>query len=187
MKPKILLITYHFPPSRAVGGLRMANFARHLPNLGWDVSVLTIKDRYLDGRDELRNKNTAGLNVYKTPKLITVSDLYLSVKRLFRKPAPNIHGKSIEPAYAPSGNPKSHTENEGLTQRMRRYLFSLILCLPDAERNWVIPAIVRALAIIRKENVNFILTSCPPFSVHLIGLVLKMLVDVKWIADFRDP
>jgi glycosyltransferase involved in cell wall biosynthesis len=31
------------------------------------------------------------------------------------------------------------------------------------------------------------MTSCPPYSVHLIGLAVKIMAGTKWIADFRDP
>lgn len=31
------------------------------------------------------------------------------------------------------------------------------------------------------------MTSSPPHSSHLIGLIVKKLTNVKWVADFRDP
>jgi len=37
---RLLIVTYHFPPSAASGGFRMLGFARHLPKHGWDVSVV---------------------------------------------------------------------------------------------------------------------------------------------------
>ena len=40
---------------------------------------------------------------------------------------------------------------------------------------------------IKHEKIDYIFTTCPPYSVHLIGLLLKMITGVKWIADFRDP
>ena len=45
---KILLISYHFPPSTAVGGQRITSFATNLPKLGWQISVLTLKSGYID-------------------------------------------------------------------------------------------------------------------------------------------
>jgi hypothetical protein len=38
--PKVLLLTYHFPPSAASGSFRLLGFARHLPALGWKVIVV---------------------------------------------------------------------------------------------------------------------------------------------------
>lgn len=37
---KLLLVTYHFPPSAASGSFRLLGFARHLPRFGWDVAVV---------------------------------------------------------------------------------------------------------------------------------------------------
>jgi hypothetical protein len=37
---KILLITYHFPPSAASGAFRLLGFARHLPTCGWQPIVV---------------------------------------------------------------------------------------------------------------------------------------------------
>ena len=39
-----------------------------------------------------------------------------------------------------------------------------------------------------KENkIDAIITTGPPHSLHLIGLALKKKINIKWIADFRDP
>ncbi len=37
---KLLLVTYHFPPSAASGTFRMLGFARHLPGFGWSTTVV---------------------------------------------------------------------------------------------------------------------------------------------------
>ena len=37
---KILLVTYHFPPSAASGTFRLLGFARHLPTFGWQPLVV---------------------------------------------------------------------------------------------------------------------------------------------------
>jgi hypothetical protein len=37
---KVLLVTYHFPPSAASGAFRLLGFARHLPDCGWQPVVV---------------------------------------------------------------------------------------------------------------------------------------------------
>ena len=71
-------------------------------------------------------------------------------------------------------------------EELKRWLVAF-LWLPDREMGWLIPAVVRGLRVIRKKRVGYILTTGPPFSCHLIGLVLKRLTGVRWVADFRDP
>ena len=38
-----------------------------------------------------------------------------------------------------------------------------------------------------ENNIDTIVTSGPPHSLHLIGLKLKQELGIKWFADFRDP
>ena len=40
MTRRLLLVTYHFPPSAASGTFRMLGFTRHLPHFGWRVHVV---------------------------------------------------------------------------------------------------------------------------------------------------
>ena len=39
--PKLLFITYYFPPLRQVACIRTSNITKHLKNQGWEVSVIT--------------------------------------------------------------------------------------------------------------------------------------------------
>ena len=60
--------------------------------------------------------------------------------------------------------------------------------IPDARIGWNRYAISACEQIIRKENIDVIITTSPPHSTQLIGLHLKKkFKNVKWIADLRDP
>src|SRR5688572_5347176 len=39
-KNRLLIITYHFPPSGASAVHRVLGFARHLPKFGWDAIIV---------------------------------------------------------------------------------------------------------------------------------------------------
>jgi glycosyltransferase involved in cell wall biosynthesis len=41
--------------------------------------------------------------------------------------------------------------------------------------------------MLRRLRIRWIMTSCPPYSGHLVGLAVKVLTGVGWVADFRDP
>jgi glycosyltransferase involved in cell wall biosynthesis len=71
--------------------------------------------------------------------------------------------------------------------RLKRYVISLVVRLPDEQKNWSFLAIPSAIHAIRKHRIEWILTSGPPFSVHLIGLIASLLTNARWVADFRDP
>ena len=58
--------------------------------------------------------------------------------------------------------------------------------VPDFIVNWVPFAFREASRLVRDEDIDIVLTSSPPESVHLTGFLLKRTMGVKWIADFRD-
>ncbi len=59
--------------------------------------------------------------------------------------------------------------------------------IPDARVGWVKPSVKFLATLIGQENIETIITTGPPHSLHLIGLQLKHRLNIKWLADFRDP
>ena len=60
------------------------------------------------------------------------------------------------------------------------------ILFPDAQIGWLPHAILNGLRCIRKMGVRVIFSSYPPASSHLVGLALKRLTGLPWVADFRD-
>ncbi|MBI5643635.1 MAG: hypothetical protein HY954_09215 [Deltaproteobacteria bacterium] len=176
-RKKILLISYAFPPSPAVGGVRMVNFARNLPAFGFDTWVLTVKEEYIENADTARLGNIEGIRVIRTSKIPKITGLYTRFKRrgMISGNAPLQSAKSSAAASA-----------ETRVRRVKRFIKSFMM-LPDGERNWLLPAVTASLRVIRKEGIDCVLTTCPPYTAHMVGLALKKIAGVKWIADFRDP
>jgi len=69
---------------------------------------------------------------------------------------------------------------------MKRYLNS-ILELPDEQIGWLIPALWAGYRLIKREGINVVLSSSPPRTTALVGLLLGELTGVKMITDLRDP
>ncbi|OGW50048.1 MAG: hypothetical protein A2078_11345 [Nitrospirae bacterium GWC2_57_9] len=180
---KILIITYHFPPSAAIGGLRLARFAKFLPAFNWTPVVLTIQDRYIENVDEERLRDVSGVTIIKTQMLPTLRGLYLKMKSRYAR------FRASGPAAVPPDEPgdTAVAGPERLLRKLKRYFISLFLVLPDEERGWALPAIVAAVREVRRRGIDCILTSCPPYSSHLVGLATKKLTGAAWVADFRDP
>lgn len=61
------------------------------------------------------------------------------------------------------------------------------LFIPDARVLWVKPSIKYLTKYIQENNVDVVITTGPPHSLHLIGKGLKEKLGIKWLADFRDP
>ena len=65
-------------------------------------------------------------------------------------------------------------------------LASRRLLVPDENVSWNLTAIPAAIRIARKENVDVVLTTSPPNSVHFVGAAVKKATGAKWVADLRD-
>jgi hypothetical protein len=182
MSARILLASYHFPPSPAVGGLRIAKFARFLPEFGWEPTVLTVDDEIREpGADHTRLDGLDGTPIVKTGELPRVLEGLGRLKSKLGR-----HARSSSPTVAPE---KSDTRNrrDTLPGRLKRRVLSLLWYLPDEQKNWSLYAAAKAVWLIRRRRIDWVLSSGPPFSVHVIGVAAKLLTRAKWVADFRDP
>lgn len=183
MPKNLLIISYHFPPDLVVGAIRPAKFAQYLPEFGWDVSVLTVFDKYHKNIDQYQQKQQEPIAVYRTGKIPNFSDIYLSLKN-FNIPFQHKNNNYQAPQ---KWTPPKESKRETTLGRLKRYFNSLVVWLPDDKIGWVAPAVLAGLNLIKKNKIDAIFTTCPPNSVHLIGLILKIITQKLWIADFRDP
>ncbi|MBR9847757.1 MAG: glycosyltransferase family 4 protein, partial [Algicola sp.] len=76
---------------------------------------------------------------------------------------------------------------EGLREKLRRYILSM-QSLFDANKSWVFLALHYLLCFrMMGRKYDLIISSSPPASVHMIGLLAKVIFKSKWIMDLRDP
>lgn len=184
---KILLISYHFPPDNAVGGLRVARFSRHFPSFGWEPIVLTLKDRYRDRLDRDRMKDVVHVTVVQTITLPRMKDIFLKAREFVSSLLRGKKRNQTKEAKTDVEPERDKIEKETFLQKVKRYGISLFIFLPDENKNWVLPALLRAVYEIKRRKIDCAFTSGPPHSTHLIGLLAKKLTGAAWIADFRDP
>ncbi len=87
---KLLLVTFHFPPSAASGTFRLLGFARHLPKCGWGTVVVAPPGTPFDPVDDtLTAKIPAETVVYSVP--------FPGSFKIVRRLAPN--GRWLPAAY----------------------------------------------------------------------------------------
>ena len=58
--------------------------------------------------------------------------------------------------------------------------------VPDENVTWALTAAPRGVDVIRRERIDAVLTTSPPSSIHLLGLLLKRRTGIPWVADLRD-
>ena len=169
---KILIVTYYWPPSGGPGVQRWLKFVKYLPDFGVQPIVYIPQNPTYPIVDE---------NLVKE-----VSDKAIILKK-------NI----FEPYQVASFLSKNKTKkmNSGIIPNHKKQSFldkTLLwirgnLFIPDARVFWVKPSVAYLEKYIVENNIETIVTSGPPHSLHLIGLELKQKLDIKWFADFRDP
>src|SRR5690606_30639390 len=60
--------------------------------------------------------------------------------------------------------------------------------IPDARQYWVEPSFRYLSKYLKENEIDTVITTGPPHSMHLIGLKLKQTNrNLTWVADFRDP
>ena len=155
---KLLLVTLYFPPAGGGGVQRPLKFATYLPALGIETHVLAPDDpKWVHEDTELTLPTQAWIHRAR----------YVGPSG--RRIADELHGRS------------------GVDLALRRAsTIGRRLLFPDENVTWNATAIPKAIAIVRREGIDVVLTTSPPGSVHLIGAAVKRATGVKWVADLRD-
>jgi glycosyltransferase involved in cell wall biosynthesis len=169
---KVLIITYYWPPSGGAGVQRWLKFSKYLPEFGWQPVILTVDPEYASypQRDESLISEVDPECLVFTTKSFELYNFYKLIS-----------GKKEVP-YGGFAN----ESKEGLLQKLSKFLRGNFL-LPDPRKGWNKYALKKAVELIKQFNIDTVLTTSPPHSTQLIGLKLKQKLNIKWIADLRDP
>jgi hypothetical protein len=168
---RVLIITYYWPPAGGPGVQRWLQFVKYFKDFDIEPVVYVPENPsypLLDESFELEVPSEVA--VIKLP----IKEPYRFAKVLSRKKTKQISSGII------SNKKQSFVEKLMLFVRGNFFI-------PDARIGWVKPSVTFLKKYISENPVDAIITSGPPHSLHLIGLKLKKELNLKWIADFRDP
>jgi len=172
VRKKALIITYYWPPAGGPGVQRWLKFVKYLPEFGVDPVVYCPENPSYPITDlQLEDEASNTVTVLKQP----INEPYKFANLLSKKSSKTISSGII---------PKK--KKQSLIERLLLYVRGNFF-IPDARKGWVKPSVAYLSEYIKKESIETIITTGPPHSLHLIGLQLKAQLNVKWIADFRDP
>ncbi|MCH7415370.1 glycosyltransferase family 4 protein [Belliella sp. R4-6] len=167
---KVLIITYYWPPSAGSGVQRWLKFAKYLPEFGWEPVIFTPENPDFDLKDE-------GLLKEINPQLEVIKFPIWEPYGIFRKLKKE---KLADTSKVLEKKEKSLLDKIGIWARAN-------FLIPDPRIFWVKPAVAFLEDIIKNNQIDAIITTGPPHSLHLIGRNLKRKTKLPWIADFRDP
>lgn len=169
---KVLIITYYFPPAGGPGVQRWLKFVKYLPDFNIQPVVYVPENPSYPIIDEdLLSEISSQAIVIKKP----IFEPY-GLAALFSKNKT----KNISAGIIP--NERKQTKIDRFLLWIRGNLF-----IPDARVFWIKPSVAYLKNYIQENNIDTVITSGPPHSLHLIGMKLKTQVPIDWIADFRDP
>lgn len=169
---KVLIITYYWPPAGGPGVQRWLKFVKYLPDFGIQPVVYIPENPTYPILDEELVSEVSDKAIILKKKIF---EPYGFASIFSRKKT-----KKISSGIIP--NQKKQSLLEKLFLWIRGNVF-----IPDARVFWVKPSVLFLEKYIRENEIDTIITSGPPHSLHLIGLALKERTKAHWIADFRDP
>ena len=171
---KVLILTYYWPPSGGAGVQRWLKFTKYLKRYGWEPIIYTAENGEIPVVDMSLLKDVPEeLTILKTP----IWEPYQLYKRFIgRKKDDKINASFL-----------SENKKAGLSEKISIWIRGNFF-IPDARKFWIKPSINYLENYIIKNNIEYIISSGPPHSMHLIALGLKnKFTSLKWVADFRDP
>jgi glycosyltransferase involved in cell wall biosynthesis len=154
---KLLLVTRHFPPGSGGGVQRPLKFASHLPALGIETHVLAPDVEGVAGA-ELELPTQAWIHRVR----------YVGPRA----------ARPSEELASRQGLARVGTQAALLGRR---------LLVPDENVPWSTLATPVAIRLVRREEIDVVLTTSPPPSLHLLGASVKRTTSAAWVADLRDP
>lgn len=171
---KVLIITYYWPPSGGSGVQRWLKFTKYLTRMGWEPYVYTPENPSFTIKDESLLRDVPdSVEVIRLP-IWEPYHLFFKLQRMVGK-KPGQQSDFIS------------TGKKSLFQKISSWIRGNFF-IPDARIFWVKPSVAFLTEFIQSNQIERIITTGPPHSMHLIGLRLKKkLPQVQWIADFRDP
>jgi len=156
---RVLLVAYYFPPSVDAGAKRALGFYRHLPEHGWEPTVLTVKDgNYATASDDTWEDGA---------DVVRVRDERFPWQR-----------------GAPAGRAEAAASSGASASALRHALRSA-LYIPDAWRGFHRPAVRKALALHAERPFDVVLTTSSPWTLLGVGAALRA-EGLPWVADLRD-
>ena len=173
MPKKVLLIAYYFPPAGGPGVQRWLKFVKYLPDFDIKPIVYIPENPTYPLIDE---KLVAEIPNDLTIVTHEIFEPYQWASFFSKKQT-----KTISSGIIPAKKKQSVVEK--LLLWVRGNIF-----IPDARKFWVQPSVQFLEKYITDNQIDTIITTGPPHSLHLIGLKLKQKNSkLQWFADFRDP
>jgi glycosyltransferase involved in cell wall biosynthesis len=172
MSKKVLIICYYWIPAGGPGVQRWLKFVKYLPSFGYQPIVYIPENpNYPIIDNEIENEVPKEAIILKHK----IFEPYQLAAKFSKKDSKTISSGIIAPE-----------KQQSFVQKILLWIRGNIF-IPDARMFWIKPSVQYLQKYIIDNQIDTIITSGPPHSLHLIGLQLKEKLNIRWLADFRDP
>ena len=171
---RVLIISYYWPPTGGSGVQRWVKFAKYFPAEGWQPVIYTPENpEQLAVDASLEAEVPAEAEVIRR-RIVEPYEMY---KKLLRKSGHSKEAVEVNPVNA---------QNKSFLQKVAMWIRGNFF-RPDPRCLWIRPSVKFLKEYLKEHPVDLIVSTGPPQSMHLIGLLLAKETGLPWIADFRDP
>lgn len=169
--PRLLYLAFFYPPSRASGVYRAIATSRVFVESGWEVTVVTVDEQFLD--DELGSSDRSLERLI--PDGVDVERVPFTFSR---------HGEfPFASANAIAGHlPGLYFKRREMADRSAREDRA---AFPDRYRRWIDPVVERVTG--SSQRFDHILATGNPYSAFEIARLLAPTYGVGFSIDYRDP
>jgi glycosyltransferase involved in cell wall biosynthesis len=173
VKKKVLIITYYWPPSGGSAVIRWVKFVKYLRQFNYEPVVYSPLNAQYPVIDDSFTRDI--------PEDVTILKKKIwEPYRLFKLFTGR--GKTENLLTGFTSETRKNKFRDDISNWIRSNIF-----IPDARKFWIRPSVAFLSGYLSENHVEAVITTGPPHSMHLIGLGLKKRLNIKWIADFRDP
>ncbi len=171
MAKKVLIVTYYWPPAGGPGVQRWLKFVKYLRDFDIEPVVFIPKNPSYPILDETFSEDIPDdITIIKQPIFEPYEFAKIFSKKKTKKISKGIIAK----------------EKQSFVEKLLLYIRGNFF-IPDARKYWVKPSVKFLKKYVKEHQIDTLITTGPPHSLHLIGLQLRKQLDIKWLADFRDP
>lgn len=156
----VLFLVYYFPPLGGSGVQRPLKFVKYHREFGWNPIVVCPEP---------------GAYPYSDHSLLDeLTNIGVEVHRVTAK----------TPFHLPFIKGKQADISEKITELGRR--LTRLLMYPDNKKEWIGPAVDKAIELSKEQRFDLIFSTAPPFSNHIAASEIKERLQIPLVLDYRD-
>ena len=179
-QPSVLLVSYHFHPSREIGAKRPTALAQFLASKGLRVAVVSAFGGHDIEPGSHLLPGVVAVPVPRPPRRFIDLAILMKRKALGAKAVATPGGTSDAPS--PLGGPAS----QAFWARTRDVFFRITNFI-DEYKGWGRRAWSAAVREGKSHPPRLVLSSSPPPTVLLVGMLAARRLGVPHFVDLRDP